>query len=162
MAFVAGASLVGRLCSGHAKTATQVTCCASSSTRKTILLVDHGSRRREANDMLSSVAAMLEERAREEKVELDGVVVAHMELAEPTIEDGLATCLERGAKRIDVVPYFLAPGRHSTSDIPRMVAEAMGRMKPESDAVEVTVRDPLGVHPKICDVVLERAELLDD
>lgn len=40
------------------------------------------------------------------------VEVAHMELAEPTIEQAVARCAAAGASRVIVAPYFLSRGRH--------------------------------------------------
>lgn len=113
-----------------------------------LLLVDHGSRFQDANDMLACVAGMVKELAG-----LACVHYAHMELAEPTIEQGFAACVREGAAAVVVHPYFLSPGRHSTTDIPRMVAEA-ARTFP---GVEYCVTAPLGLHPKIGEVILERA-----
>lgn len=113
-----------------------------------LLLVDHGSRFQEANDMLADVATMVRRISG-----LDCVHYAHMELAEPTIEQGFATCVREGATAVVVHPYFLSPGRHSTSDIPRMVAEAAKAFP----GIEYCVTEPLGLHTKIGEVVLERA-----
>ncbi len=113
-----------------------------------ILLVDHGSRFPEANDMLADVAALVKRLA-----DLDCVQYSHMELAEPTIAQGFAACVREGATAVVVHPYFLSPGRHSTHDIPRLVHEA-ARAFP---GVEYCITEPLGLHPKIGEVVLERA-----
>jgi len=113
-----------------------------------LLLVDHGSRFQEANDMLAEVAAMVRRLSGR-----DCIHHAHMELAEPTIPQGFETCVSEGATAVVVHPYFLSPGRHSTSDIPRMVAEAAQKFP----GVAYCVTDPLGLHQKICEVVLERA-----
>ena len=113
-----------------------------------LLLVDHGSRFQEANDMLIEVAEMVKRLGA-----IDCVHSAHMELAEPTIQQGFAACVREGATAVVVHPYFLSPGRHSTSDIPRMVAEAAKAFP----GIEFCVTQPLGVHPKIGEVVLERA-----
>jgi sirohydrochlorin ferrochelatase len=113
-----------------------------------LLLVDHGSRFQEANDMLVEVAALVKRLSG-----LECVHYAHMELAEPTIEQGFETCVREGATAVVVHPYFLSPGRHSTSDIPRMVAEA-ARAFP---GIQYRVTEPLGLHAKMCEVVLERA-----
>ena len=40
------------------------------------------------------------------------VEVAHMELAEPTIEQAVGRCAAAGARRVVVAPYFLSRGRH--------------------------------------------------
>jgi sirohydrochlorin ferrochelatase len=112
-----------------------------------LLLVDHGSRAQAANEMLGEVAALLRTMSG-----LTRVYLAHMELAEPSIAEGFAQAVRDGATAVVVHPYFLSPGRHSRSDIPRMVAEA-AQAHP---GVEYCVTAPLGVHPKIIEVVLER------
>ena len=120
--------------------------------KKALLLVDHGSMRQEANDMLELVA-------KEVQAKNKGVIVdfAHMELAEPSIAKGIENCVKKGASEVIVHPYMLSPGRHSTSDIPRMVDE-VSQGYPD---VKFEVTGPLGVHEKIAEVVLERAGLLD-
>ena len=47
-----------------------------------------------------------------------------MELVEPSIATAYGRCIERGARRVVVCPYFLGPGKHWTQDIPRLTAEA--------------------------------------
>jgi sirohydrochlorin ferrochelatase len=112
-----------------------------------LLLVDHGSRRHEANDLLPRIAGLLREMSSFKIIHF-----AHMELAEPTIQQGFDACVSDGADEVIVHPYFLGPGRHSTSDIPRMVAQAAARHQ----GVSVQITEPLGVHPKIGELILER------
>ena len=71
------------------------------------------------------------------------VEIAHMELAEPSIGAAVAKCASEGYKRVVVAPYFLSRGRHITSDIPAMVAEAQ-RAHPE---VSCVIADPIGTPP---------------
>ena len=118
---------------------------------KAILLIDHGSKREEANAMLASVRDMVQEQAGSDVL----VGYAHMELAEPTIEQGIAECVRRGATEVIAFPYMLSPGKHSTRDIPRMVEEAAKRF-PD---VTFLVTPAFGVHEKLGEVVLERAGL---
>ncbi len=40
-----------------------------------------------------------------------------MELASPSLEDAFSVCVSSGAEEIVVHPYFLAPGRHSKTDV---------------------------------------------
>jgi sirohydrochlorin ferrochelatase len=84
---------------------------------------------------------------------LERVYPAHMELAEPSIRQAFEQAVRDGATAVVVHPYFLSPGRHSTTDIPRMVEEAAK----EFPGVEHCVTAPLGVHAKIGEVILERA-----
>lgn len=114
-----------------------------------IIIVDHGSRRAEANDMIFDVVRMFRDVSGAKIVE-----AAHMELAEPSIEQALARCVDRGAKRIVVHPYMLSPGRHSTSDIPRMVCEAAAA----HPGIRVSVSEPLGVDPRIGEVIQRRIQ----
>ncbi|HEX2780869.1 MAG TPA: CbiX/SirB N-terminal domain-containing protein, partial [Gemmatimonadaceae bacterium] len=117
--------------------------------RKAILIIDHGSRRGEANEMLDCVANLVQAMAGREVI----VRHAHMELAEPSIEAGFAACVEAGATEIIAFPYMLSPGKHSTADIPRMVSEAALA----HPAVRWSVTPALGVHEKLAEVILERA-----
>jgi sirohydrochlorin ferrochelatase len=116
---------------------------------KGILIVDHGSVKSEANDMLQSMADLIQTMAGSEVV----VRIAHMDLADPDIAAGFASCVQAGATDVTVFPYMLSPGRHSTTDIPRLVAAA-ARTFPE---VKFTVTPAFGLHEKLAEVVLERA-----
>jgi len=116
---------------------------------KGILIVDHGSRKDEANEMLPQMAELIQRLAGEDVV----VRHAHMELSDPDIAEGFADCVRAGATEVIVFPYMLSPGRHSTSDIPRMVA-AVARSFPN---VAFSVTPAFGLHEKLAEVVLERA-----
>jgi sirohydrochlorin ferrochelatase len=116
---------------------------------KGILIVDHGSQKREANDMLRSMADIIQAMAGPDVI----VRYAHMELADPNIAAGFSSCVQGGATDVTVFPYMLSPGRHSTADIPRMVAN-VARAFPD---VSFSVTPAFGLHEKLAEVVLERA-----
>lgn len=118
---------------------------------KAILLIDHGSRRDAANEMMDCMANLVQAMAGPEVV----VRYAHMELAEPSIAAGVASCVAAGASELIVFPYMLSPGKHSTGDIPRMVAEAT-QAHPNLD---VRVTAAFGVHEKLAELILARAGL---
>lgn len=86
-----------------------------------IIIVDHGSRLEKSNQLLERVALAFGERFPDE---FPIVEPAHMELAEPSIATAYRRCVVRGAERVVLCPYFLGPGKHWTSDIPRLAAEA--------------------------------------
>jgi sirohydrochlorin ferrochelatase len=117
--------------------------------RPAILLVDHGSRHPGANESLEQVAELLRRRVPGRIVR-----VAHMELAPPSIRDAIDACVADGAREIVVHPYFLAPGRHSTCDIPSLVGAA-ARRHPE---VSIRVSEPLGAHEGLVEVILARVD----
>lgn len=112
-----------------------------------IILVDHGSRLAAANDMLSEVAERFRRMSGYKIVE-----PAHMELAQPSIPQAFEACVRQGARRVIVHPYFLSPGRHSTTDIPRMVSEAAAAYP----AVVCNVTQPLGLDDEISRIILNR------
>lgn len=112
-----------------------------------IIVIDHGSKRDEANRMLLGVVAQFQAVTGSKIVE-----AAHMELAEPTLEDAVKACIAQGARQIVVHPYFLAPGRHSTEDIPAMV-EALAPQYPE---ITFRVTEPLGIAPQMAEVMQQR------
>jgi sirohydrochlorin ferrochelatase len=116
---------------------------------KGILIVDHGSRKQEANDMLRCMANLIQTMAGPDVV----VRYAHMELADPDIAAGFTSCVEGGASEVIVFPYMLSPGRHSTSDIPRMVAEVARNFS----TVNFAVTPAFGLDEKLAEIVLERA-----
>ncbi len=117
---------------------------------KALILVDHGSKVKEANDLLKEVASKVKARP-DSPFEI--VQHCHMELCEPSVKDAFAQCVAAGASDITVHPYFLAPGRHSKSDIPRMVEDAAR----EFPQVSYWVTEPLGLHDNIIKVIFERS-----
>lgn len=114
-----------------------------------VIVVDHGSRRPESNEMLLEVVAMFREATGYSIVE-----PAHMELAEPSIQTAFDRCVQRGAQLVVVHPYFLLPGRHWDQDIPNLAAAAAER----HEGVRFLVTAPLGVHASMADVMLCRIE----
>jgi sirohydrochlorin ferrochelatase len=115
-----------------------------------IIIVDHGSRRSESNRMLEEVARLFAQRF---TTKYDIVEPAHMELAEPSIAQSYATCVKRGATRVVVCPFFLGPGKHWTSDIPRLTAEAAM----DHPGTEYHVAQTLGIDDLILDLLDKRA-----
>lgn len=116
-----------------------------------VILVDHGSRRAESNDMLLKVVALFAHGAGNK---FSIIEPAHMELAEPSIATAFDRCVERGATRVVVMPYFLLPGRHWNQDIPNLTAAAAAK----HPGVEFMVAAPLGLHPLMADVITSRID----
>jgi sirohydrochlorin ferrochelatase len=117
--------------------------------RTGIIIVDHGSRRDESNQLLEEVARLFAERfAKVYQI----VEPAHMEIAEPSIATAYARCAQRGAERIVVCPFFLGPGKHWTQDIPSLAADA-ARAHPNT-RYHVTM--PLGIDDLILDLLNKR------
>ena len=118
------------------------------SNKTALLLIAHGSRRSDANADLVHVA---------DEVIARGVFfhvqVTYLELAEPNIARGGEMCVEQGATSVVMLPYFLSPGVHVIDDL----TEARDRLANQFPTVEFRLAAPLGRHPKLIEVVLERA-----
>ncbi len=85
---------------------------------KVLVLVAHGSRRAASNDEVRALAARLAVEAED----YAQVIAAFLELAEPSIPDGIQQAIDAGADEVVVLPYFLSAGRHVAEDIPSEVA----------------------------------------
>lgn len=103
-----------------------------------VLLMDHGSRNPAANERLIKLAELYQETMGSSTVI---VRAAHMEIATPSIPDGLRSLLEAGVDEIVCHPYFLSPGRHVVEDIPEIVQSAIETLEIE---IPITTTDPVG------------------
>jgi sirohydrochlorin ferrochelatase len=104
---------------------------------RTLLVVAHGSRRAESNE---EVRALTRQLAGQAGAEFHQVSCAFLELAEPSIPDGLRDAISQGAHEVVVLPYFLSAGRHVVSDIPAEIDV----VRAESPGVTITLATYLG------------------
>jgi sirohydrochlorin ferrochelatase len=117
---------------------------AATEERIGIIICDHGSRRAAANDMLLEVASRFTgHSAASSASSADIVQIAHMELAEPTIEQAFDKCVAAGATAVVCHPFFLSPGRHMMADIPEMLQAAAAK----HPNVRWLLSEPLGLAP---------------
>lgn len=112
-----------------------------------ILVVGHGSRRREANDDIRDAAQAIAQRGGFALVE-----PAFLEIEHPNVSEGFARLVARGAKEIVVHPYFLSPGRHTRGDIPVEVQAAAT----EHPGIRYRISEPLSGHPLVISASIER------
>lgn len=96
---------------------------------KALLLIAHGSRRKQSNEEVVVLADKLKKNC------ADQYAIIHagfLELAEPLIPEGIKKCVDDGATSIVVLPYFLNSGRHVIEDIPQIVNDTKP-LYPETD-----------------------------
>jgi sirohydrochlorin ferrochelatase len=113
-----------------------------------LLLIAHGSREENANADLYYLVDQLRKQTAYALVE-----AAFLELVEPTIAQGGDRCVAQGAERVILLPYFLSAGVHVTRDL----TEACRQLTAHYPAVDFRLAEPLGPHPLLLQVVLERA-----
>ena len=112
-----------------------------------VLLIAHGSRLATANDDLRQLADLLRQRFSDLIVE-----IAYLELTEPTIPQAAAACVQLGAARVLLLPYFLSAGTHVTEDLKRFQTDFTAQWP----NVRFDVCPPLGLHPLMLDIVCAR------
>lgn len=117
--------------------------------RVAVLLIAHGSRRAEANDDLVTLAGLISSRCN-----YDFVEVSYLEIANPTIHEGGTRCVQRGATRVLMMPYFLSAGVHVVNDL----NASRQTLAVEYPGVEFILCPHLGLHPLMADIVLARLE----
>ena len=113
-----------------------------------LLLIAHGSRREEANADLRRLAEALRQRG-----PYPIVVFSYLELAEPTIDSAARQCVEEGAHQVLMLPYFLSAGMHVTRDL----QAARDRLCDKYASVRFELCEPVGLHPMMVEIVLDRA-----
>jgi len=109
-----------------------------------IVLAAHGSRSPEANASVVELARTLGER-------LDArVFAAFLEMAEPTILEAMRMAASHQARRIVVVPFFLAPGMHVRRDLLRIVEQSRREL-----GVPIVVAEFFGSHAQIPELLFD-------
>ena len=117
---------------------------------KALLLVAHGSRRKQSNDEVVLLAEKLKKNCSEQ---YNIIHAGFLELAETLIPDGIKKCVDDGATSIIVLPYFLNSGRHVVEDIPNIVEET----RPDYPDIDIKVAQHLGASELMMDLLISSA-----
>lgn len=111
-----------------------------------VLILAHGSRRKETENTLQKVAQMVKE-----KITVP-TEIAYMEFSDQNIAYGLDQLVSKGISQIKVVPYFLFSGIHILEDIPKELNDYVQK----HPGVSITMGDTLGADPRIADILVDR------
>jgi sirohydrochlorin ferrochelatase len=126
----------------------------TTDTKTGVIICDHGSRRAQSNESLEEVARLFADRFTDD---CEIVEPAHMELAMPDIAAAYAKCVERGARHIVVLPFFLARGKHFMRDIPSLTSQAAT----DFPGTTYQIAEPLGIDDLILDLLKKRFDAND-
>lgn len=116
---------------------------------KALLIVAHGSRRKESNDEVRRLAKRIDENS---GPAFDLVTSAFLEISSPQIDSAVADLVDEGATEIKVFPYFLAAGTHVVNDIPKILDEE----KSNYPAVDFETLPHLGALQGISTLILNQ------
>ena len=145
---------------------------SNSNSKVGIVLVGHGSRLPYGKDVLSQLAEIYRNES-DHPVE-----IGFMNMNKPSIPASINKLSQMGVEKIVVTPVFLAPGVHTTEDIPRILGLNNNGDEPqdhghshehghghshdhgETEEIhfhgEIIYTDPLGPDPKIVSIIKDR------
>ncbi|MDN4493734.1 sirohydrochlorin chelatase [Ureibacillus aquaedulcis] len=114
-----------------------------------VLYVAHGSRVKagveEARQFIEKVKSQIDVEVQE---------ICFLELAEPSIVEGVAACVAKGATEIAVIPILLLTANHANHDIPHEIHKAK-QLYPN---VSFTYGKPFGIHKKLFNSLQDRVK----
>jgi len=109
----------------------------------TILLLGHGSRDPAATEEFERFLVFFKEWSGFPRVS-----PGYLELALPSIPEAIDRAVAGGAERIWAYPLFLFPGRHASSDLPRLLSEAGVRHR----SIPIHFGEAMHRHPKLLEL----------
>lgn len=117
---------------------------------KALILLSHGSRRKESTDEMIRLAASVAGAAHQPFAR---VACAFQQFATPSFQQALDDIVSEGATEIVVFPLFLAAGSHVLVDVPEMIAAA----RTAHPGVTITIMPHLGQMPPLAFFLTEQA-----
>ena len=111
-----------------------------------IILFAHGARDAEWAAPFRIIQQQLQAARPDTQVEL-----AFQDFMTPSLEAAVAQCTLRGARRIVLVPLFMAQGGHLKQDLPLLV----GKIREQHPQLEVRVMPAIGDAPEILQAITD-------
>lgn len=112
-----------------------------------ILILAHGSKKKETEEILNSLVDKVKYKTGEELV-----VPSYLQFSEENLEKGVELLVSRGAKNIRIVPMFLFDGVHVREDIPNELNE----LKERFPGIEIKMGRHIGDDDKLVDIIIDR------
>ncbi len=114
---------------------------------KGILVLAHGSKRKETEKILNSLVEKVINKS-DQKL----VVPAYLHFAEMNLEKGIEKLVAKGATEIRIIPMFIFDGVHVTEDIPNELNEIKAKYK----EISITMSGHIGDDDKLADIIMDR------
>lgn len=119
---------------------------------RALILLAHGSSDSHWRAPFESLEAALKQRLS------TPLVLAYMEISEPSLESTAASLAAQGIRQADILPLFFAAGRHLRKDVPAQV----DALNAKHTRLELLLLPPVGQHPAFVEalaaVIAEQAE----
>lgn len=118
----------------------------------TLIVIDHGSRRGEANALSEQLTESLARALAASGPPGTRVHLAHLEAAPPSLAEVIDACVAEGAREVIVQPLFLFPGRHARVDIPQLMEAARAR----HPQLRLQLGEVIGADPDFVALLVDR------
>ncbi|MGZ4849854.1 MAG: sirohydrochlorin nickelochelatase [Candidatus Bathyarchaeia archaeon] len=117
-----------------------------------LILIGHGSKLPQNRENLEKLADILRKRSRFSIIE-----IAFMIRNTPTVPEAIDSLGKKGVSKIVLVPAFLAPGVHTTQDIPELIGVKEKEHQLKQLGIELIYGEPLGSDERIAEILEEKA-----
>lgn len=115
-----------------------------------IILVFHGSPKSEANEVSFLIPLL----AKILKKPFQDIKLSFLQFGKPSLEEVLEEVVKEKPERIIIHPFFITAGQHVTFDIPQIIK----KFENTYPQIKIFYTQPLGIHPKMVEIVKERIE----
>jgi precorrin-8X/cobalt-precorrin-8 methylmutase len=117
-----------------------------------LILIGHGSKLPHNRENLEKLAEILRKRS-----EFKIVEIAFMIRNRPTIPEAIDTLAKKGVSKIVLVPVFLAPGVHTTQEIPELIDVKDKESQLSATGIQLFYGEPIGADECIAVILAEKA-----
>jgi sirohydrochlorin cobaltochelatase len=115
---------------------------------KAVLVVGHGSRLETGNEEVRTFIRKMIPTMDEQLI----IETCFLEFATPTIAEGIANCVNKGATEVAVIPIILLHAGHSKLHIPAEIVEA----ETKYPNVKYTYGQTISIHPAVFEILMDR------
>ncbi len=117
-----------------------------------LILIGHGSKLPHNRENLEKIADALRSRQKFKVVQ-----IAFMIRDSPTIPEAIDDMAKQSVSKIVLVPAFLAPGVHTTQEIPELIGVKEKQSHLKELGIELVYGEPIGSDERIADILEEKA-----
>ena len=117
-----------------------------------LIIIGHGSKLPHNRENLEKLADILRKRTAFTTVE-----ISFMIRNKPTIPEAIESLAKKGVSRIVLIPAFLAPGVHTTREIPELIELKEKEPWLKERGIELVYGEPLGADERIAEIIEEKA-----
>ena len=117
-----------------------------------LILIGHGSKLPHNQENLEKIAQIMRELSSFKVVE-----ISFMVRNTPTIHEAIDTIAKKGVTKIVLVPAFLAPGVHTTREIPELIGLKDKESQLSQKGIQLIYGEPIGADECIAVILEEKA-----